>query len=674
MIDFYGRTFATVGAILWRARVWIHVHPRWARVLFFVLLEAFIVLVGNELAYADSGSNGPAAPFLMDGTIADSSGIPIANYVVLPISQGDLLHTGQAIINAFVSPIWIGNVAFISWTAWLCNWLLSFEWVQVLSAPFNGIATVIQSMLGRINWIPFALVIGCGVAAIAIMVGRHARGWSEIALSALCAVLATGMLANPVATLTAAGGALDKAEQYGSQISAAVVNTDRTDTMQLDSAHVLNSAVTSQLVDIFVRIPAQTIAFGHVLSGQCATEFNNQMKANPPAMGGDDVRNAVNGCDSQAKAYNENGNFGQVWSAATFLTGGSVMLVLPLLLGGLLVMAVIGFLVASIKAMVFVYWGILPVDRYPLWRALADMLMGLVSIVFMTIVMAAVLKLSVAALTGLSKLGIPLSAQMMIANLILIVLLVMLWRSHKLAKRAGRSMAEQLSRFGLGRGHGGGNENRGRALATMAAVTPLLRRPDRDVDARSINIYGRPAAPVDGGMMTATRVQPTSVPAPSSGGGIGRLALPVAGAAAQQAASTTSAGAAATKTADLVFTGTRIAKGAAGGLPGVIAAAAVEVGSRAASKGASRAIAAARTADSRPDAGGSPTRSEGRGIDSRGPAATSTPRIVVDSSGVGHIQRPAVTTQGVTDISSLPPRTTVSTRSLELRARLNNKA
>lgn len=670
MIGFYARTFTTVGSGWRRLRVWIHVHPRWTRVLALVLLEAFIVLVGNELAYADSGS-APAAPFLMDGSVADSSGIPIANYVVLPISQGDLMHTGQAIINAIVAPIWIGNVAFISWTAWLCNWLLSFEWVQVLAAPFNGIATVIQGMLARVNWIPFALVIGCGVAAIAIMVGRHARGWSEIALSALCAVLATGMLANPVATLTAAGGALDKAEQFGSQISAAVVNTDRTDAMQLDSAHVLNSAVTSQLVDIFVRIPAQTIAFGHVLSGQCATEFNNQMKTNPPALGGDDVRNAVNGCDAQAKAYNENGNFGQVWSAATFLTGGSVMLFLPLLLGGLLVMAVIGFLIASIKAMVFVYWGILPVDRYPLWRALADMLMGLVSVVFMTVLMAAILKLSVAALTGLSKLGIPLSAQMMVANLILIVLLVMLWRAHRLAKRAGRSMAEQLSRFGLGRGHGGSTENRGRALATMAAVTPLLRRPDHDIDARSINIYGgqRAGQPVDGGVMTATRAQPAPVPAPGSGGGVGRLALPVAGSAAQQAASATAAGAAATKTADLVFTSTRIAKGAAGGLPGVIGAVAVEVGSRAASKGASRAIAAARTNDARTDAGGSPTRNDAR-IDSRGP---SSPRIVVDSSGVGHIQRPAVTTQGVTDISSLPPRTSASTRSLELRARLNNQ-
>lgn len=118
-------------------------------------------------------------------------------------------------IASWLDPIWTGHLGLLSWMIWFCNWLLSFEWVSVVSAPFGALADLLQQFLEKINWIPFALAIAGGVAGLAIMVGRHARGWSEIFISATCAVLATGMLANPIATLTAAGGAMDTAQQYG---------------------------------------------------------------------------------------------------------------------------------------------------------------------------------------------------------------------------------------------------------------------------------------------------------------------------------------------------------------------------------------------------------------------------------------------------------------------------
>ncbi|MEI5604598.1 hypothetical protein, partial [Streptomyces brasiliscabiei] len=79
-------------------------------------------------------------------------------------------------------------------------------------------------------------------------------GWAELFISACCAVLATGLLANPVASLTAAGGAFDTAQEYGGQIAAVFVTYDINST-ELDSENLLSAAVTSQLVDIFVKIP-----------------------------------------------------------------------------------------------------------------------------------------------------------------------------------------------------------------------------------------------------------------------------------------------------------------------------------------------------------------------------------------------------------------------------------
>jgi hypothetical protein len=139
-----------------------------------------------------------------------------------------------------------------------------------------------------------------------------------------------------------------------------------------------------------------------------------------------------------------------------------------------------------------------------------------------------------------------------------------------------------------------------------------------------------------------------------SGGGAG------AGAAAK-----------ASKTADLVFTAARIGKGAAaGGVAGAAGAAALEVGGRVASKGASKAVSAAAAGASKPRAAGDP-KVVSMVVD-QGPAPTRTPdgprRIVVDSSGMGHIERRP--SSGVVDISSLPARAPRSPRSGEMRARL----
>src|SRR3546814_141034 len=332
------------------------------------------------------------------------------------------------------------------WSSDVCSSDLSFEWVDIVAAPFGALADLLQDFLGEIAWIPFALTIAGGAAGLAIMLGRHSTGWAELFISACCAVLATGLLANPIATLTAAGGAFDKAQEYGGQIAAVVV-TDDINSTDLDSDNLLSAAVTSQPVDIFVKIPAQTIAFGHALDGECATPFNETMTNSSPVFsGGNEVRDAVGGCDEAAKTFNQNPNFGQVLTAVTMTPGALTLFILPLAFGVLFLVTVLGFLISALKTMWNVYIGILPVNRYPLWKSLADTFMGLVAIVFMAVVMAAALKLTVATITGLSQLGIPLVAQMTFSSLVMIVLVFLIIRARRKAKRTGRSIAEQPSK------------------------------------------------------------------------------------------------------------------------------------------------------------------------------------------------------------------------------------
>lgn len=681
MITFYSHTFSALAGAFWRLRFWAHEHPRWSKVIAVVLIDMFLVMFGNTYwAFAADGD--PAVPFLLNGNITDSSGVPLGYYVVLPLDRGDVFNWGKAFIAAWLDPIWTGHLGMVSWMIWFCNWLLSFEWVGVIATPFNALAGVIEGFLGQINWIPFALMIAGGVAGLAIMVGRHSTGWAEIFISATCAVLATGMLANPVASLTAAGGALDTAQNYGGEIAAAVVSNDAGDP-NWDSDQVLSSAVTSQLVDLFVKVPAQTIAFGHALEGECAATFTSAMLDRPPLAGGNDVRDAVNGCDASAKQYNENPNFGQVLTAATMTPGSLTLFAIPMAFGVLFLVTVIGFLIAALKTMWNVYLGILPINRYPLWRSLADMFMGLVAIVLMAVVMAATLKITVAIITGLSGLGIPLVAQMTFASLMMIVLIVLMFRAKRMAKKAGHSMAEYLSKFGM-RSGGTAQRDGVKAIAAMSAVSTVaaaaLRRPDNSIDARSIHfgLGAGGAAAQDIGSMTATRATAAPPrPVPPSGGSTGRGALPApqGGSGGGRAAG---AAAAASKTADLVFTGVRIGKGAAaGGLAGAAGAAALEVGGRVASKGASKAIQAGASAATPSSTSGAsrPAPAAVKVVPmvvDQTPARTpdSSRRIVVDGNGMGRIQR--TPTGGVVDISSLPPqpRALPSPRSAELRNRL----
>jgi len=682
VIAFYSHTFSALAGMFWRVRFWVHEHPRWSKVIAVILIDVFLVMFGNTY-WAFAADGGGAAPFMLGGNITDSSGVPLSYYTVLPLDRGDIFNWNKAFIAAWLDPIWTGHLGLVSWMIWFCNWLLSFEWVSVIATPFNALADVVEGFLGKINWIPFALMIAGGVAGIAIMVGRHSTGWAEIFISATCAVLATGMLANPVASLTAAGGALDTAQDFGGQIAAAVVSDDINST-NLDSEHLLSAAVSSQLVDIFVRIPAQTIAFGHALEGQCATAFTDTMTTSAPIVtGGNEVRDAVNNCDAAAKTYNENPNFGQVLTAATMTPGALVLFALPMAFGVLFLVTVLGFLIAAIKTMWNVYLGILPINRYPLWRSLADTFMGLVSIVFMAVIMAAVLKLTVAMVTGLSSLGIPLVAQMTFATLVMCVLIVLMIRAKRMAKKAGHSMAEYLSKFGM-RSGGTAQRDGVKAIAAMSAVSTVaaaaLRRPDNSIDARSIHFGPGAGGAVaqDIGSMTATRAAAAPPrPVPPSGDSTGRAALPApqGGSGGGRAAG---GAAAASKTADLVFTGVRIGNGAAaGGLAGAAGAAALEVGGRVASKGASKAIQAGASAATPSSTSGAsrPAPAAVKVVPmvvDQTPARTpdSSRRIVVDGNGMGRIQR--TPTGGVVDISSLPPqpRALPSPRSAELRSRL----
>ncbi|MGI4802321.1 MAG: hypothetical protein ACRYG8_51475 [Janthinobacterium lividum] len=660
MIQFYARGFITVTGLLGPAGRWARRHPRWAAVIVVAFFYLLTLVFGNAYAYADDNSGKSLAPFLPGGDIVDSKGVALNQYAVLPLDRGDMLHYQKTIITSIVDFIWVGHLGAVAWMISFLDWLLSFEWVKWLATPFDGLATVISAYTGEINWIPFALMLTGLVAFIAIAKGRYAGGFIEILLSCVCAVLAAGLLANPVASLTATGGALEKAQSYGSEIAAAVVSDggDTNSDGKLTGADILSKSVTTQLADIFIRTPAQTIAFGHALTGNCDQVFTDTMKSDSPAAGGDNtVRDKVGDCDEEAKNYVQNPNMGSVATAGIISTGGIALFLLAMGMALLFIVTVFFFLIEAIKTQWNVLLGVLPISRAPLWKSFMGMIMGLVSIIAMVVVMAAYLKILISILNATASLGIVM--QMQFVNVVIVVLLVLLWRVRAAAKKAGVSMAEQLSKLGLSTGTAKPRD-RSMAIATMGqaanyAINRMNRPkslPSAAADNRSINFYGTPAgrpatpAPIDLGEMSVKTSTPTSRP---SGTGT-----------AQKAVTAPQTAARAQKAASVVYTATKIAKAAPGGPTAMAGQAAIAVGSSIVNKKTESATKAIASRTTKAISAPATPLPEIREIPQR-PAA-----IVVDSKGVGHIQRNTPT-------SPVPPAPAAtkpavrSPRSIEMR-------
>jgi hypothetical protein len=67
---------------------------------------------------------------------------------VLPLDRGDIFNWGRR-SSPLAGPDLDRAPGLVSWMIWFCNWLLSFEWVSVIAAPFGALADVVQGSSAR---------------------------------------------------------------------------------------------------------------------------------------------------------------------------------------------------------------------------------------------------------------------------------------------------------------------------------------------------------------------------------------------------------------------------------------------------------------------------------------------------------------------------------------------
>jgi len=648
MITFYADAFRSMGGWAWRARIWAHTHPRWARTLVAVSLVAYFTVIQGQPAHA--------VGFLPDGVdYIDSRGNSFSQYGEIDINAGDVWTPGTVVVNFVVQLLWSIQYFCTGVILWLFDFLLSFEWVAWLATPFNTLAVWVQEQLGTINWVPFALMISALVGGIAIYVGRVAGGLWEMLIAAIIAVLVGGVLANPVATLTAAGGVLEKSQGFGGELAGSIV----IDPEAQPSDASLSSAVNATLMDAFVRIPHQVISYGQVLPDDCQGFYDTFIQTGEP-------QSSLRDCAPEAARFaHDNPGGMNILNALVNGGGVSVLFSFGMVVAGLLMVAVVFMLINGIKSVFYGNLAIAPIDRGPFWKALSDTFMGAISLTVMTVCLALYVKLItwIMMQTGF----LPHQLRMVFVIIFLIIVIVLVWRARRATLRAGHGVAGHLNKLGLGMKPTPKDSN---ALLKMTAIASMANTAKDLINRRPATpsaaaLPPKPAAPApEPDPITLTQVRhprpgggagggtgPSGAPGPSGGPGTARKAL-----GAASTATTVAKGAA------------TVAKGAAsGGVAGAAAAGAMVVGQGVARKTASKATSAATNAAARRVA--PPVVDVGE-LKVVKVAETRASRIEVDAQGVATAHRKTDT--GVHDISSLPPRPSQrpSARALERRRQL----
>lgn len=414
------------------------------------------------MAFAADGEGIQSLPYLSPLNPKDSGGVDLLHYTFLPYDCGHPLTSPK---NFFVSqitdPIWMANIFGLSWSMWFLQFLISMEWVAWLATPLEWIMKLLADGIAQIGWVTTGLIIAGIIVTVSFFRGQLATGMTKMLISISAFALAGTLLANPVGMVTGPGGFLQTAQQGGAAISASIASNDATLLNKPPAAdqakQIVSDALLSQVMDAWVRLPAQEVAFGHVLEGQCADTFNKvMMEVGPLDTGGSKVLDAVKACDPAAGEYAMNPTIANAFTAGIAAFGAQILNLLSTILG-LMLMVAIGYAIFKACQWAFANLAVIATFGYQAWWAgLIGSLIGAIAVALMLITVAAFLSIVTGMMKAVSGIpGMSTIAQLGFLDVVVVTALVVLvWQWFK-AKKAGEKLAERLARLTGGIGAGG---------------------------------------------------------------------------------------------------------------------------------------------------------------------------------------------------------------------------
>lgn len=429
-----------------QAWFWLKTHrkTRLALIAAVVCTISYFVNMTNAMAFdMDSGSY--QTYFLPIGDVKDTAGVPIASYYELPLDYGRLSYPRRLIRGVLLGLAWnfytfvvFGIIAFL-------NFILSFVWLDWILSPFTLLANSIDGVLGQMGLIGLGLSITALVVAITAYKVGFGAALAELVIAAFVAALVGTSVGNPTSYFSGDNSVVKQSSEFGSQLGNATVNSLNGGDVSNTTGDSSTNPISTQLVDMTVRAPAQMISFGKQLDEKCSKQWDEAYKDGADA---EKVRKKINGCDKDAKNANETDSYQAMGFYLLNMTGVVGLFFLIVVFGFFIVKDVVLALLGCVNVVIKGYLAVFPgPGRYAFFNALAQVAVNVIMVALYVWALSAYLWVIGKITESIG--AVPLMLGSAFLGILIIIMTITFIMMKARGKKAGEALARYLSKLGL---------------------------------------------------------------------------------------------------------------------------------------------------------------------------------------------------------------------------------
>lgn len=428
-------------------------------VMGLVAVPAFADPIGDAVKSTVFGQANPMLSFIQ---LTDAHGINVWQYE-LSLDRGNpITATDKWFWSKPVDAAWQFYRDGVLVAIWILHWILSFGWITPIGDAATSISTALHTTMGPLGLPAMFLTVAGVVGAIYIFRGKVATGVWEIAVAVVIMAGLSTFLANPAnLILNQNDGLIARVHQTSMGFVAAMADTpDLKGSDQTD-------AITSDLIQTFIRQPLQMVNFGMVIdSTSCEGVYDDVLKSGPHAWDST-IRDKVNDCESKLGDYAANPSPSMFGSVIFLYPAVLIVLVLAVVIGGAVLVAGIRVCYQAAKSTVTSLVGVLPgAARRPFWGTIADLFIAMAVFMFSYVFLAIFLKVIQLVLGGSGTMSAP---QRIFLTDVLLVAGLVIYMVNK--KRIQQSAHRLKSLLASRPGDAGGTVQPPTKLNTAAAIS-----------------------------------------------------------------------------------------------------------------------------------------------------------------------------------------------------------
>lgn len=424
---------------------WLKEHPKSRYVLAFLIICTICHIINQGVAWADTEAPSARMLYLPLGGITDTHGVPAWRYFELPMDPGNAGYVFRGARHAIASILWVPYAVIVLLLISIVDWLVSFEWLSWIAAPFETIATGLSDVLEAWMLIPLGVSISALWIGIGFLRGRTGAATVEF----LMVILVFGFIASPWTqpfdilagdgtSSDSSQGLIAKAGDFGAEAGALTINQD---------AEADDLSLSSSIIDIVLRRPLLTMSFGSPLEGECAESWNTNAAADS-GNDAEDIRKEVIKCDDAVADANQTSSY--LWVGIyvfAWLSAVGIMLLLGVFTYFLVYQVVQAF-IASILTVARAFIAVFPGNARTAWleslfQVLASGVLVGVYVFAITIYMNLVAIIMGNVPPAFAQVG------SILMGIIIIVVAITFWKMKRSGESIGKRLARALTKNGL---------------------------------------------------------------------------------------------------------------------------------------------------------------------------------------------------------------------------------